>query len=85
MRSAPRSSASRQRGFMFTAILMPILVMALMQPLVALRMSQLAELERLNFEVKQMLAGKGKKLPVPSIAADAQLKAEVEVNSAFRF
>lgn len=84
MRSARYSARKAQRGFMATLVLMPIVVALVMAPLVAARTVQLAELKRLEFEVKQMLAPKGKRLPVPSVAADAQLEAEVEAN-AIRF
>lgn len=66
-------------------VLGPIVVALVMAPLVALRTAQIAELKRLDHEVRLMLAPKGKKpAPPPDLAADAALEATVEVN-AIRF
>lgn len=72
-----------QRGYALI-LLLPFVLALLMGPLVAARKVQIAEQKRLDHEVRLMLAPKGKRLPLPSIADDSALQAEVEAN-AFRF
>jgi len=74
-----------QRGFLFTALLMPIVVAMLAWPLVAHLTTLKAKQKALDYEVKLMLAPKGKRVPVPDIAAQAQAEAEAEVLSTIRF
>lgn len=86
MRSTAPAARRTQRGYLGTLVLTPIIVAMVSAPLVAARHAQIAEQKRLDHEVRQLLAPKGKRIPVPpDLAADARLEAEVEVQGNFRF
>lgn len=73
-----------QRGFLATALLMPIVVAALMLPMVAQLTVLKAEQARRDEEVRLMLAPKGKRVARP-IADAAILDGEAEARSSFQF